>query len=204
MKSPVSTVIAILTGIVVLLASFLAGLSPQLQSIRVYLVGWAATLIGVAALIGILNLVSSHWKRLFSPEKKDFYSLFLIVAFLLSAAAGLFFTPADSNYQKIVTALQVPLETSLLAVLSVSLAMAAFRLLQRRRNFMGIVFVASFIVFLIIGSGIAGSVFSLPFIGPLLNLLPLAGARGLLLGIGLASLTAGLRILFGADRPYSG
>jgi hypothetical protein len=37
-----------------------------------------------------------------------------------------------------------------------------------------------------------------------LRLLPLAGARGLLLGIGLASLTAGLRILFGADRPYDG
>ena len=34
--------------------------------------------------------------------------------------------------------------------------------------------------------------------------LPVAGARGILLGIALGSLTAGLRILMGADRPYSG
>ncbi len=204
MKSPVSTIIAILTAATVLVVSFFAVLAPELQSLRVILIGWAATLIGVAALIGIFNLVGSHWKRLFSKEKKDFYSLFLIAAFLVSAAAGLFFTPADSNYQKIVTDLQVPLETTLLAVLSVSLAMAAFRLLQRRRSFMGIVFGLSFIIFLIIGSGIAGNILYLPLIGPLLSLLPLAGARGLLLGIGLASLTAGLRILFGADRPYSG
>jgi hypothetical protein len=37
-----------------------------------------------------------------------------------------------------------------------------------------------------------------------LNSLPVAGARGILLGVALGSLTTGLRILIGADRPYSG
>jgi len=31
-----------------------------------------------------------------------------------------------------------------------------------------------------------------------------AGARGILLGMALGTLTTGLRILFGADRPYGG
>jgi hypothetical protein len=202
MKSMLSTIVAILSGVIVLVVSFF--ITPDTQSMRVTMLSWAAILVGIAALIGIFNLVSSHWKRLFSREKKDIYSLFLVIAFVASAAAGLFLTPTDSNYQKIITAIQVPVETALLAVLSVSLAYSAYRLLQRRKNFMGIIFVFSFVIFLILGSGLLGNIQVLPLIGPLLTLLPLAGARGLLLGIGLASLTAGIRILFGADRPYSG
>ena len=30
------------------------------------------------------------------------------------------------------------------------------------------------------------------------------GARGILIGVALGTLTTGLRILFGADRPYGG
>lgn len=202
MKSLFSTVVAILSGLLLLVVSFF--MIPELQTVCVTMVGWAAILVGIAALIGIINLISSHWKRLFSSEKKDIYSVFLILAFVVSLAAGLFLTPADSNYQKVVTAIQVPIESSLLAVLAVSLAFVAYRLLQRRKGLMGILFVISFLFFLVVGSGWLGNIQSLPLIGNLLMLLPLAGARGLLLGIGLASLTAGLRILFGADRPYSG
>jgi hypothetical protein len=31
-----------------------------------------------------------------------------------------------------------------------------------------------------------------------------AGARGILIGVALGTLTTGLRILFGSDRPYGG
>jgi prolyl-tRNA editing enzyme YbaK/EbsC (Cys-tRNA(Pro) deacylase) len=55
----------------------------------------------------------------------------------------------------------------------------------------------------------------LPFIGtiPVLSdtvrlffaqVLAAAGARGILLGVALGTLTTGIRILFGADRPYGG
>jgi hypothetical protein len=40
-----------------------------------------------------------------------------------------------------------------------------------------------------------------PFIA---QVLAAAGARGMLIGIALATLTTGLRILFGVDRPYGG
>ena len=38
----------------------------------------------------------------------------------------------------------------------------------------------------------------------IVDLIPLAGGRGILLGVALGSLVTGLRILFGVDRPYSG
>jgi hypothetical protein len=40
-----------------------------------------------------------------------------------------------------------------------------------------------------------------PFIA---QVLAAAGARGILLGVALGTLTTGLRILFGVDRPYGG
>jgi hypothetical protein len=201
-KSTLSTAVAILSAAIVLLLSFIP--IAEVQSVRAYMIGLAAILVGVAALIGILNLAASHWQRLFSPGKKDYYSIVLLLAFFITAAAGLFLTPADTNFMKVVTAIQVPVETSLMAVLAVSLAYIAFRLLQRRKSLIGILFVISFVIFLVLGSGWLGSYEKIPLIGNLLMLIPLAGARGLLLGIGLASLMAGLRILFGADRPYNG
>ena len=197
-----SRIVAVLSGIIVLLLSFIP--IAEVQSVRVYMIGLAAILIGVAALVGVLNLAASHWQRLFLQEKKDYYSILLLLAFIITAAAGLFLTPADANFMKVVTAIQIPIETSLLAVLAVSLAFIAFRLLQRRKNLTGFIFVLSFIVFLVLGSGWLGSYDQIPLVGNILVLLPLAGARGLLLGIGMASLMAGLRILFGADRPYDG
>jgi len=202
MKSTLTAGIAILAGGVVLLLSFIP--ISEMQSIRVYMVGLAAILTGMAALVGIINLVASHWQRLFAPDKKDYYSLVLIVTFAITAAAGLFLSPADTNFMKVVTAIQIPVETTLLGVLAVSLAFIAFRLLRRRKSLLGVVFLVSFVLFLVLESGWLGSYQSIPLLGTLLMLVPTAGARGLLLGIGLASLMAGLRILFGADRPYNG
>jgi hypothetical protein len=43
------------------------------------------------------------------------------------------------------------------------------------------------------------------FVRPYLaQVIAVGGARGILLGVALGTLTTGLRILFGADRPYGG
>lgn len=94
-----------------------------------------------------------------------------------------------------------------MGVLSISLIVAAIRFFQHRRGLMSLVFAASAVVFLIIGSGILASAGDIPVIKQALaalNALPTAGSRGILLGVALGSLTTGLRILLGSDRPYTG
>ena len=94
-----------------------------------------------------------------------------------------------------------------MALLAVVLTMASFRLFQRRRGLLPIVFAVSVLVFLLLNSGLLHSQQEIPFIAWILDAihsLPVAGARGILLGIALGSLLAGLRILLGAERPYSG
>ena len=205
MRAPIATAIAISVAIILLLGSFLP--IPLLQDVlQPYLLSCAVIVGGVASLIGVYNLLSVHIRKLSSPKAGNLYSLFLIIAFVVTFAAGLWFGPSDAKFQRVVTHIQVPVETSLLALLAISLTYTSLRLLKQRKDSMAWIFVVSTLVFLIATGGyltaLAGngrSGFAIFF-----NTLPLAGARGILLGVGLGSLTTGLRIVFAADRPYSG
>ena len=205
MRAPLATAIAIAVGLIVLVGYFFA--VPLLRDVQALLIGWGVILAGVAALVGIINLISVHWRKVSSPTDRDLYSPVLILAFIVTFAAGLVFTPADAAYQKVITYIQAPVEMSMLALLAVSLAYACLRMLQRRRTTLSLVFLISALVFLVIGTGYLSALHQVPGLSELYGLLsrlPLAGARGILIGIGLGSLTAGLRILMGSDRPYSG
>lgn len=201
---------AISVGLIVLLGYLIPPEMVEfgfILTLRSILVGWAVILAGVAALVGVLNLFLVHVGRMTAKRNPDRYSILLVVFFVLSLGLGLYFTPADPQYQKVVTAIQVPVETSLMAILVVTLTFSSIRLFQRRKGTMAVVFAASALVFLLLGSGLLAPVQDLPGVGGLLAFiqrLPIAGGRGILLGIALGSLTAGLRILLGTDRPYSG
>jgi hypothetical protein len=120
---------------------------------------------------------------------------------------GIILKPSNAQFTQVVTSVMLPIEASLMALLAVTLAYASIRLLRQRGiNLLSITFVISVLVFLVLNLGLL----SLPDhqlmtdLVLALNRIPVAGARGLILGIALGSLTAGLRILIGTDRPYGG
>ena len=206
MKSPVATAIAIAIGLIILAGYFVP--LAILQQIRFQLLDWAVVLISFAALVGIINLLIVHSKRFRSSgSNRDPLSLVVILAFTATLLVGLIFKPSSAAFQNIILKIQRPIEASLMAVLAVTLAFASLRLFQRQRGTIAIVFFISTIFFLLLGSGILSTLTGVPVLSDLMELfnrLPVAGARGILIGIALGSLTAGLRILMGADRPYSG
>jgi hypothetical protein len=205
MKSPLSFIVALMCGLIVLAGYFFS--NSTLLTVRATMLEWAVTVAGVAGLVAIFHLIFGvHVKRLHEAGPKRFYSIVVILAFLAALVAGLFFGPADSGYQKIVTAIQVPIETSLMAVLAVTLSYASLRLLKRQRNWMGVVFFLSVIVYLVLNSGVLAFSADIPVLQQVLSgfhQIPVAGARGILLGIALGSLLTGIRILIGSDQPYS-
>ena len=93
-----------------------------------------------------------------------------------------------------------------MAILAVVLIYAGVRLLRRKPNLLSIVFIATAVVILLM----TGPLFGIDFPGLAelriwIGKVPaVAGARGILLGISLGIVAAGLRILIGADRPYGG
>jgi hypothetical protein len=98
-------------------------------------------------------------------------------------------------------------EISLLAVLSVVLLYAVIRLMRRRMTWYAGVFLVT-ILLVLLGSAPVYIVGEVPLFSTIQSLisdiLAVAGARGLLLGVALGTLAAGLRVLMGADRPYGG
>jgi hypothetical protein len=206
MRAPLATGVAIVVGLIILFGYFIP--YPPLQNGRALLLSWAVTLAGVALLVGVANLVGTHWRKLVGARReRDFYSLFLILAFFITFITGIFLTPSSTLFQKAVTAVQAPVETSLMALLSVTLAYACLRLFQKRRALSSFFFIISVFVFLLLGSGLLYFLGNASFLRNSIGLMqqiPLAGGRGILLGIALGTITAGLRILFGSDRPYRG
>ncbi|MDD5369313.1 MAG: hypothetical protein PHQ40_09515 [Anaerolineaceae bacterium] len=205
MKIIFSAVIAIAAGVIVLLGAFID--LPILTNLHDHLLLWAMIIAAVATWVGVANLISVHSQKIRRGQNEKVYSIILLVAFGVTLVGGIaenLLNPGKALLQPVVDSIQVPVEASLMAVLTVSLIYAAARLLRRRRDALAVVFVASALVFLALGSGIL-PLLNAPFLQILAdsaNRLPLAGARGILLGVALGSLATGLRILLGADRPY--
>lgn len=215
MRSPVATAFAIAFGLVVLLGYLVPSGSgipalDNLQILRTWIVDWAVTITAFASLIAILGLLNMHWRKLRARRNPDRYSFFMLIGFILTFGFGVYaylFGGNTADFQQVVTAIQVPIETSLMAIIAVILTIAAMRLFQRRRGLLPIVFVISVLLFLLLNSGLLAGSANIPMIGEalaVLQFLPVAGGRGILIGIALGSLMAGLRVLLGADRPYSG
>jgi len=205
MRAPIATAIAIAVGLIVLLGYFVP--LPILDEIRTTLLDWGVTLAGVAALVGIINLIITHWHRVTAARNRDLYSVILILSFIMTLAAGVVLGPSDAQFQHVITSIQVPIESSLMAVLAISLAYASLRIFQKRKGLIAIIFVISALLFLLVTSGFLASGSNNPILASILtaiNQLPVAGARGILLGVALGGLATGLRILMGADRPFSG
>ena len=202
----VNIIIAVAAGVIVLLGYFFK--IPELDGLRGQLLNWAVILSGVAGLVAILNLIFSvHWKRIKEKHPRKGSSLVIIISFAITLVAGIFVGPSSPGFQKLVTHVQVPIESSLLAVLSITLVLASLKILQRHRNWMGFVFFIFVIVFLVLNSGVLAFTSEIPILRDLLSAfhqVPVAGTRGILLGIALGSLAAGIRVLIGSDRPYNG
>lgn len=200
LRAPVSTAIAISFGLLVLLGIFI----PDLADFRNRILNWAMLLAAMALLLGLLNLAQVHWQRVRGREK-PVYSAALIIAMVVTFAVTLLQGSDSATAEWIFNYLVVPIETSLMAVLAVSLTLAAARVFQQRTELMNIVFIATLLL-LLVGAGPLFGV-ELPYftrvVNPYINnVLALGAMRGLLIGVALGTITTGVRILIGADRPY--
>ena len=204
MKSPFATAIAIGFGLVVLVGYFL---QPLLSSLMSVLLGWAVILGAVAALVGILNLIVVHWNKIRTGKKGYIYSIVTVLAFIFTLLGGIVLKPSNPQFTQVVTSIMLPIEASFMGLLAITLAYTSIRLLRQRGiNLLSVSFAVSAVAFLLLNLGFLsiGNNTLMSGVVAVMNRLPMAGARGILLGVALGSLTAGLRILIGTDRPYGG
>jgi hypothetical protein len=202
----VTVFIAVLSGLVVLAGYYLQGLFPPLKGIQTQLLNAAITLAGVAALVGISNLIAVHSGRARRGEKGGIYSALLVVSLFGTFVLGLILRPGHIAMQEVMKGIIIPVEAALMGVLTISLLYAAIRLLRRRADVTSILFLLTAAIILF---GSATLPFGdIPLLGDfarwVTQVWALGGMRGILIGVALGTLLTGLRVLFGADRPYGG
>ncbi|HEX9013150.1 MAG TPA: hypothetical protein VF813_06530, partial [Anaerolineaceae bacterium] len=99
MRAPFATAVAIAIGLIVLLGYFIP-FGGILSNLRDVLLSWAIILAGVAAMVGIINLIKTHWRKMTVRGERDLYSPILILAFLITVIAGLVLGgPANTTFQ---------------------------------------------------------------------------------------------------------
>jgi len=195
--------VAMASGLIVLLGYFYP--LDALTQLRVMLTDWAIIIAAMAVLIGIANLVFTQMDRIRTRQKNGAYGALLVLSLIVTFGFGLVFGAENQFMRLAMDSIIVPVETSLMAILAVTLVYASIRLLRRRADVMTVIFLLVAVVFLIaimptpIGP-VPGDWLVIQFAG----MFSRGGARGLLIGIALGTLLTGLRVLFGIDRPYGG
>jgi len=194
-------IVAISSGLIVLADFFVT--DPFLDDLGRRLVRWTMILAAFALILGLVNLLSSHLRRIRRRERGWPYSLPLLAMTLIMVVAG---APGARGYtfNWLFHNVQFPLQATLFALLAFFIATAAFRAF-RVRNFETLLMVAAGVLVLWgqapfsrllgdWGSAIKDWILAVP---------TTAGARGILLGAALGIIATGLRVLLGFDRQYA-
>ncbi len=204
--SMVWAAVGIAFGAIVLLGYFV-DVRP-IQVLRVLFMRWALLLSAAALILGIFNLLAAHLHKVIQEQAGWPYSALLIMFLLGTLVLGLVFGPDNKAVLSLFEYIQLPVEASLMALLAVSLSVAGFRLVARKRDLPSLIFVSTALMILLgtgpwlFGAGSFGAEFFGWFRNWFAQVWAAGGARGILLGVALGAITTGLRVLLGADRPY--
>jgi len=201
-RAPVATAVAIAFGLIVLASLFI----PALLELRALILSWSILLAAIALLLGLVNLFQVHFKRI-QDNSKPVYSFVLLAGMLVAFFVTLFQGRQGVVADWLFNSIQLPIETSLMALLAITLTLAAVRLVQQRNDFASIVFIGALFLVLLGSAPLFGlelPIFSRALTPYINHVLAVGGMRGLLIGVALGTLTAGLRILLGSDRPFGG
>jgi hypothetical protein len=204
MRVRLSTAVAVVFGFIVLVGYFIR--IDSLNFLRLILLDWAVILAAVALLVGIGNLFYVHWRRMITGRENALYSGILIFSLVLTLGLVGWFGPVHPYSLWVFNHIQLPVESSLVAILTVVLVLAVVRLLRRRSDTLSVIFIVTAVVLLLTGTPLFG--LGIPgleeFRAWIIQVPALAGARGILLGVALGIVATGLRVLTGSVRPYEG
>jgi hypothetical protein len=201
-KKTLPILVAVLTAVFILAALILR---PQLNGWLDVVLNWAVVTASAALLVAVATLLLTHLRAILRGQRGFIYSIILISAFLVSFIGALVLGLENSAYLRWVAAVQLPLETSLLGLAALVMTGAALQIFRSRGwSLLTISFGISALVFLVISLGLLQAL-NIPLLSTViayLQRLPLIGARGLLIGIGIGALLTGLRVLFGLERSW--
>ncbi|HML22033.1 MAG TPA: hypothetical protein PKD09_10305 [Aggregatilinea sp.] len=202
--------VAVISAGLVTLVGLLSALDSAEASVASFLVQIVAVVGAIAVLIGVLNLFAVHLGRMGARRHGWPYSLVVV----LSAAGVIALRVLDRldlwsgdlegerMSVRVFESVQVSLESALAALLLFFLVYAAYRLMRRRVTIWSVLFSLAVIAVLVTWIPLEDAGTLADVHDWLVRVPAGAGARGILIGVALGTLTVGVRVLMGQDRSY--
>jgi hypothetical protein len=167
-------------------------------------------IVALTVLFGIFNLLTVHIGRIVGRRGGWVYSIILVLSTVLvivltiaERANTLTAAPGQRSISTILLeSVQVSIESALAGLVLFALVYGAFRLMRRRVTWWGMLFTLVLLIILIGALPLPGAAGLLSVRDWLMAVPVSAGARGILLGIALATVVTGVRVLIGQDRSY--
>lgn len=200
MKRVILSVIAVAAALIVLLDFFID--HPVVNRAGAILADGAIVLAAFAMILGLFNLLSVHAERIRKRDSSWAYSAVLVLGLLMVLLFG-FNGPESAPVKWVFRYIYSPLQATIFSLLAFFVVSAAYRAF-RIRNWETALFVIAGLIVLLGQVPVGGLIWDkLPALKDWLLAVPVtAGARGIILGVALGTIIAGLRILLLMDRPY--
>lgn len=208
-KRLLATLIAGTTGLIVLIDTVGAG--ETISSLAFIFIDWAAILTALALLVGVGSVAASHIQRVVDRDSDWGYSLILVGSMLAVMIVGIVGIPglvlfpqnlAEEPIRHLFHAVYEPLVSSLLALLAFFSLRTIIRASQRRSAEVFVMLGIALLVLIAQFPPIAAQPAIADGVSWINRYIALAGARGLLIGVAVGTLVAGMRVLLGFDQPF--
>lgn len=201
MRRILPVIVAILCGVWMLFDFFFN--DPLIDAVGMVLVEGVTILAAFALLLGILNILANHARRLVGGERHRGLSLVLMLSLLGTLAVGVLL-PNSTAFAWLFNYLYFPLQSTMAALLAFFVVSAIYRAFRIKNVQAFILLATSLIMFFIQLPFSAALIPGLPLVRDWLMAVPItAGVRGILLGAALGTIATSLRVLIGVDRPYA-
>lgn len=167
---------------------------------------WSQIIFAFALIVGVLSVFQIHLKKISRRERYWAYSVVSLTAILVMTAAGFIGGMGRGTvFVWIFNSMQVPMQSTVFALLAFFVATAAYRGFRLRNIEAGILLAAALIIML--GRIPVGGLIS-DYIPDgtewIVSVPSMSAKRAVLIGIGLGSITTALRVMLGIERSYLG
>ncbi len=204
MKRQIPLIITFTVGIVMVVQYFIprqpfAGLFDTFNM-------WFLIIAVFALLLGLMNLIRLHVRKLTKGKEGWGYSIVLLCGLVATIFTGAVWgIGTESPFDYIFVNIQQPMGATMFALLAFFIASASFRAFRARNIDATLLLIAAVLV--MIGRVPIGNLIwnKLPVIADWIMFYPnMAGQRAIMIGIALGTVSYSLRVILGIERTYLG
>ncbi len=203
MDRKIAVVICFAFGLVMFAQYFSA--HPLAHSVNQTVADYWQIIFAFALIVGVVGFLNNNCQQVHKGHDRPFRLLSLVGFVIMPVLAMIWGIKADTPFLWVFENVQVPLQSTVFALLAFFVASASFRGF-RARSVPAAILLSAALIILISRSFATGPLSEwLPGVAEWIRNNPsMAARRAILIGIGLGSLTTSLRVILGIERTWLG